>query len=211
LDAGLYLPYTGPYQGRGPYRKYGNKIDYNHLPIQYLKQTSIEDGIRTDIYQAKMWNKEFTDPLNVVIIHKTNLATLACAHVVLFSTDLELPFDKIIDYYCLRFQIEFNFRDAKQYWGLEDFMNVEKTAVTNAANLSLFMVNLVYLLLQRYRRDDPAFSVLDLKAHYRGCRYVTETIKMLPQKPDDDLLVAIFQQVACLGMIHAAQPAVSTA
>jgi putative transposase len=90
-------------------------------------------------------------------------------------------------------------------------MNVEKTAVTNAANLSLFMVNLVYLLLQRYRRDDPAFSVLDLKAHYRGHRYVTETIKMLPQKPDDDLLVAIFQQVACLGRIHTAQPVVSTA
>ena len=210
-DAGLYLPYSGPYHGCGPYRKYGDKIDYDHLPAQCLKQTSIEDGMRTDIYQAEMWNKEFADPLNVVIIHKTNLATLACAHVVLFSTDLELPFDKIIDYYCLRFQIEFNFRDAKQYWGLEDFMNVEKTAVTNAANLSLFMVNLVYLLLQRYRRDDPAFSVLDLKAHYRGCRYVTETIKMLPQKPDDDLLVAIFQQVACLGMIHAAQPAVSTA
>src|SRR3990170_1003134 len=210
-DAGLYLPYTGPYQGRGPYRKYGNKIDYNHPPIQYLKQTSIEDGIRTDTYQAKMWNKEFTDPLNVVILHKTNLAILACAHVVLFSTDLELAFDKIFDYYSLRFQIEFNFRDAKQYWGLEDFMNTEKTAVINAANLSLFMVNLVQLLLQRYRRDDPTFSVLDLKAHYRGHRYVTETIKLLPQKPDDVLLAAIFQQVACLGRIHVSHPTVSTA
>jgi putative transposase len=29
-----------------------------------------------------------------------------------------------VDYYSLRFQIEFNFRDAKQYWGLEDFMNM---------------------------------------------------------------------------------------
>ena len=24
----------------------------------------------------------------------------------------------------IRFQIEFNFRDAKQFWGLEDFMNL---------------------------------------------------------------------------------------
>lgn len=39
------------------------------------------------------------------------------------------------------FSLEFNFRDAKQYWGLEDFMNISQTAVTNAANLSLFMVN----------------------------------------------------------------------
>ena len=31
--------------------------------------------------------------------------------------------------------------DPKQYWGLEDFMNVSPTGVTNAVNLSLFMVN----------------------------------------------------------------------
>jgi putative transposase len=52
----------------------------------------------------------------------------------LFSTDLEQSYDKIIKFYELRFQIEFNFRDAKQYWGLDDFMNVKETAVTNAAN-----------------------------------------------------------------------------
>ena len=34
--------------------------------------------------------------------------------------------ETLIDYYALRFQIEFNFRDAKQFWGLEDFMNVDR-------------------------------------------------------------------------------------
>jgi putative transposase len=210
-DAGLYLPYSGSKPKRGPYPKYGHKINYANLPDEQLKQSTIEDGIQTDIYQAKMWNKEFPIPLNVVILHKTNLKTQAVAHVVLFSTDLDLPFDKLIEDYKLRFQIEFNFRDAKQYWGLEDFMNVEQTPVTNAANLSLFMVNLSQLLLDHYRPDDPAFSVLDLKARYRGDRYVDETIKMLPQKPDADLLAAIFSQVAGLGRIHPAHPAVSTA
>jgi hypothetical protein len=33
--------------------------------------------------------------------------------------------------------MECNFRDAKQYWGLEDFMNVTPTGVTNAARLIL--------------------------------------------------------------------------
>ena len=210
-DAGLYLPYRGRKKNVDRHPKYGEKIDYDHLPAEYLDQSSIEDDIRTDIYQAKLWNKEFPIPLNVVIIHKTILKTQAVAHVVLFSTDLELPFNQLIEYYKLRFQIEFNFRDAKQYWGLEDFMNVEQTPVTNAANLSLLMVNLSHLLLDRYRSDDPAFSVLDLKAHYRGCRYVAETIKMLPQKPEGNLLAAIFLQVACLGRIHAAQSTVSTA
>jgi hypothetical protein len=210
-DAGLYWPYTGPKPRRGPTPKFGEKIDYAHLPAEYLVQSSVEDGIRTDIYQAKLWNKEFPIPLNIVILHKTILKTQAVAHVVLFSTDLGLPFEKLIEYYKLRFQIEFNFRDAKQYWGLEDFMNVEQTPVTNAANLSLLMVNLSQLFLDRHRSADPDFSVLDLKAHYRGYRYVVETIKMLPQKPEGNLLAAIFLQVACLGRIHAAQSTVSTA
>lgn len=127
-----------------------------------------------------------------MIIHKTTLKTLATSHVVLFSTDLGLPFQTLIDYYKLRFQIEFNFRDAKQYWGLEDFMNVEQTPVTIAANLLLWMVNLSQRLLDDYHSDDLAFSAQNLKAHYRGYRYVVEIIKMLPQKPEDNLLAVIF-------------------
>src|SRR5262245_25263513 len=71
--------------------------------------------------------------------------------------------------------IEFNFRDAKQYWGLEDFMTTNPTRVTNAANLSLFMVNLVERLLRDERREQEEISVLDLKARCRGAKYVEET------------------------------------
>ena len=118
------------------------------------------------------------------------------------STDLKLSYEKILDFYTLRFQIEFNFRDAKQYWGLDDFMNIKQTAVTNAANLSFFMVNFSSILLRRFRQHNPEFSILDLKSHYRGCRYVAETIKLLPQKPDGILLAEIFRQIARLGMVH---------
>ena len=208
-DAALYLPYKGPYAGRGPRRRYGDKVNYQALPKQHLKSLSVEDGLETRIYQATCLHKEFAQALNVVIIVKTNLQTGACAHVVLFSSDLELPFDKLIDYYSLRFQIEFNFRDAKQFWGLEDFMNVSQTAVSNAANLSLFMVNLVHLLLLNFRKSDPLCSILDLKSYYRGCRYVSETIKMLPQTLDDDSISQILSKVAALGRIHAPQATIS--
>jgi len=145
--------------------------------------------------------------LNVVILVKVNLATGAQAHVVLFSSDLSLTYDQLIDYYALRFQIEFNFREAKQYWGLEDFMNVNQTTVTNAANLSLFMVNLAARLLRDFRQCHPQFGVLDLKAHFRGRKYVSETIKLLPEKPDPILLAQVFDTVARLGSIHAVEPA----
>jgi putative transposase len=191
-DAALYPAFDGERGGRGPKPKYGAKLDVRHLDAKYLKDTSIEGHLRTDIYQGQFYNKEFAFLLNVVVILKTNLETQAQAHVILFSTDLEQAYIKIIKFYSLRFQIEFNFRDAKQYWGLEDFMNVKETAVTNAANLSLFMVNVSAALWQSFRQQNPEYSILDLKSHYRGYRYATETIKMLPQKPDAILLATFF-------------------
>jgi putative transposase len=208
-DAALYFPYTGPYAGRGPRRKYGHKVDYDNIPGQYLKETTVEGHIETRWYQAQLLHKEFAQPLNVVIIVKTNLRTQARAHVVLFSSDLDLASTLLVDYYGLRFQIEFNFRDAKQYWGLEDFMNVTPTGVTNAANLSLFMVNVAYRLRADVHPRDPDYSVLDLKADCRGYKYVEETIQMLPEKPEPILLAKILNQVACLGRIHVSVPSFS--
>jgi putative transposase len=204
-DAALYLPYAGPYAGRGPHRKYGSKLDYHHMPEKYLKETTVEGPIQTRLYQAHLLHKEFTHPLNVVIIVKTNLRTQARAHVLLFSSDLELAYASLVDDYRLRFQIEFNFRDAKQHWGLEDFMNITPMGVTNAANLSLFMVNVSSRLQADVRPRDPDYSILDLKADCRGYKYVEETIKMLPEKPEPVLLGQILHRVAGLGRIHASQ------
>jgi putative transposase len=202
-DAALFPAFEGEHNGPGPKPKYSEKINVRQLdPTKYLKKTSTEDNLRTEIFQGQFYNKEFAFALNIVVILKTNLVTQAQAHVILFSTDLDLAYDKIILFYGLRFQIEFNFRDAKQYWGLEDFMNVKETAVTNAANLSLFMVNFSNALSQPFQRTQPEYSTLDLKSHYRGYRYAAETIKMLPQKPDAILLADIFGRIAQLGAIH---------
>lgn len=177
-------------------------MNYRDLPAPYLKETTVADGIETRTYQATLLHQEFAQALNVVIIVKTNLHTQSWAHVILFSSDLTLDWDKLIEYYRLRFQIEFNFRDAKPYWGLEDFMTITETAVTNAANLSFFRVNVADCSRHQIGLDAATFSVLDLKAYWRGYTYVTETIKMLREKPDPILISEIFRQVACLGSIH---------
>ncbi len=157
-----------------------------------------------------MLHHEFAQRLNVVIIHKTNLNTGACTHVILFSSYLALSYDKIIDYYRLRFQLEFNFRDAKQYWGLEDWMNVKEAPLTNVLNLSLFMVNVSQVLLAEFRETNPKSSVLDLKAYCRAARYFEEMIKILPEyhpnalmgKPEPILFEQVFGQIFSLGCIH---------
>jgi putative transposase len=208
-DAALYFRYDGPQAARGPRRRYGDRLDISQIPETYRRKSTIKKEIRTDIYQAELLHREFAQTLNVVIICKTNLKTGAFAHVILFSSDLALTYEQMIDFYSLRFQIEFNFRDAKQYWGLEDFMNTKETAVVNAANLSLFMVNVAHLLLRDFRQKDSTVNVLDLKAYYRGHKYVAETIKWLPQKPEPILLAQIFEKVSCLGWVHDPLPSLS--
>jgi hypothetical protein len=202
-DSALYLPYDGPYAGRGPRRIYGDKLTPRAIPERYLCQTSVEKDIESRIYQVQARHKTCSEMLNVVCLVKTNLKTHTQAHVLLFSSDLALSFDKVLDYYCLRFQLEFNFRDAKQYWGLEDFQTTHATRLTNAANLSLFMINLVERLLREIRQKQPEMSVLDLKAYCRGAKYVEETIKLLPEKPEASLLERIVRQVVGIGRIHA--------
>jgi putative transposase len=201
-DAALHFIYRVSYAGKGPHKKYGDKINYDKLPKQYLVETSVDKQIETRIYQAQMLHHDFAQRLNVVIIHKTNTLTGACAHVILFSSDLQLSYDKIIDYYRLRFQLEFNFRDAKQYWGLEDWMNVKEVPLTNALNLSLFMVNVSQVLLAEFRKSNPESSVLDLKAYCRAARYFEEMIKMLPEKPEPILSQQVFGKIFPLGCIH---------
>jgi len=163
-DAALYCPYDGPYAGRGKRKKSGQKLDDRKIADEYLKLSSLDKEIQTQIYQLPGWHKTFADLLNIVVIVKPNLKTQAVAHRVLFSSDLELHYDQLIDYDRLRFQIAFNFREAKHYWGLEDFMTVHQTPVYNSANLAMLMVNLSHALRRPLRTQWSELSVTDLKA-----------------------------------------------
>ena len=205
-DSALYLPYQNPDPTRKCRRKYGDKLSISNIPAQFLKSSNEDGNYRSDIYQLQLLHKEFAQPLNVVILVKTHQSTGSQSNIILFSSDLQLSELQLIDYYSLRFQIEFNFRDAKQFWGLEDFMNTSQTAVTSAANLSFFMVNLSHYLLKDGLPFHQAKSILDLKAICRGSKYVEEIVKLLPEKPEPVLLVRIKQCISNLGRIHHSQP-----
>jgi len=197
-DSALYFKWDGVYSGKGRTPVYGDKVDYSNLPAIYLESEKTEKNIRTRIYQLNVLHKKIAGPLNVVIISKKNLKTGKVAHVILFSTDLELEWEKIIDYYRLRFQIEFNFRDAKQHWGLEDFMVIKQQSVFNAANLSLWMVNVSQAMLMMSGEE----SVLDLKARHHGLRYAQELLKILPENTKAINIESLLQKIPVLGRIH---------
>ena len=201
-DAALSLPPTTPYQGRGRPAIYGEKFNPNEIDSKYKVSTQTQGNITTEVYQIACRHKRFPDPLNIVCLRKTHAKTQATSHVLLFSSDLALDAETMIDYYVLRFQIEFNFRDAKQFWGLDDFMNVNEIPVNTAANLSMFMVNVSAKLREVFGSEHPGYGILDIKARYRGIRYLQETLKGLPQKPEPIVIDNIAEHLASMGAIQ---------
>lgn len=212
-NTGLYLPYAGPYSGRGRKRKYGEKIDYEKIPENYLISTNVEDGIKTCIYQIKgIWTKHIPCLLNVVIIVKTDVETGKSGRVVLFSTDVKLAGTTIIKFYSLRFQIEFNFRDAKQYFGLSDFKNIKEKQVKNAIGLSLFMDNLSLVLAEKAKGEwnEENVSILDLKAHFRAEKYLHDILNTLEISPNTILYEDVFAEILKIGAINRTNKTVLT-
>lgn len=202
-DSVLYFPFAGEYSGRGRPAKYGEKVTLETLTDAHLcKPAKIDGDIESKIYQIQVCHKLFPSLLNVVIIVKTNLKTGKMAKVLMFSDDLNLSFDKLVAYYQLRFQIEFNFRDAKQYWGLEDFMNTGQTQVSNAANFSLFMVTFSQLLAMKVKGLEQS-SMLDLKTVFRARKITRRIINALGINPDAIVIDDRIFQAAEIGRIYA--------
>ena len=63
--------------------------------------------------------------------------------IVLASTDLALDGHKLVEFYGARFQIEFLFRDSKQFTGLTDCQARAEAALDFHFNAALATLNLV--------------------------------------------------------------------
>ena len=208
-DTPLFEKYEGNQKRKGPRRKYGEKLNYQAMPIRYLQKTEVEGQIITNYYQGIFLHKSFGMALNVVVIVKTDLKKQKVGYVILFSSDEELGWEKLIEYYSLRFQIEFNFRDAKQHFGLEDFMNTTAKGVENAVNISFLMVNVSAKLLKN--SAEKLVGINDLKTHYRGAKYARWIIKKVLKNAEPILNKEILAEIGKLGSIHQAKSASSSA
>jgi putative transposase len=200
----IYYKYDKAYSGRGRKRIYGDKVDIKNLPYEYLVSHDIKDNVVTVIYQLTCLHKQFKKEINTVIIIKENIKTNKVAKAFFFSTDLTLSSEQIIQYYSSRFQIEFNFRDAKEFFGLEDFMNTTETTVNNAVNLSFFMVLFSQILLKIFRDKNfnQSLSIRDLISTKRAEKYLFETFKLFSNSHPNILLPTSFDSITSLGRIN---------
>jgi putative transposase len=187
-------------------RIYGDKVNFDDLEKHKIKEEEEEDYILTYFQLKNVRNRSIKMPLNVVIIRCFDKDTKKTGFVILFSTDLELDGMLIVEYYSLRFQIEFNFRDAKQYFGLSDFKSIKPTQVTNAVGLSFFMVNLS-ATISDYAKTQCGFeilSILDIKACFRAILY-SKTLKNTPELDITNILhlnnASILKQLGVVNMV----------
>lgn len=208
-DAALFEKYTGEQARRGAKKKYGEKLDYQKLPPKYLKNSEQTGKLLTNYYQGVFLSKSFAEPLNVVIVEKKDFQTGKLGHAVFLSSDPELSWEKLLDYYSVRFQIEFNFRDAKQHFGLEDFMTRTEVGIETAANVSFLMVSVSAKLLAE--SHGHCLGILDLKSQYRGEKYALETIKLVAPKAEMILIEQVKQAICRIGSIHRHKYFVSSA
>lgn len=140
-DAYLRWAYTGAYSGRGRPKVYDGKVIFKKELDQFDCVGNLDSG--TEVYTARVHSKCLKRWIRVVVLRtrkgdKTGMA-------LLFSTDTELDAMTIIRYYKARFQIEFVFRDAKQYTGLTDCQARSKDAIHTHINASLTTLNLLKL------------------------------------------------------------------
>lgn len=172
-NTALFFPFIGIQKRLGRRRKYGTRIDIKKIPKKYKVQLPRDHRLNKkggNVYQFQAYAKGISKSLmNVVVIVDKSSGE----YTLFMSSDLDLDALKLLEYYGLRFQIEFSFREAKQYFGLSHFQNYRENQVKNATQLSFFMVLLSLILCESYRKTYAVenFSIRDLKSCYRASYY----------------------------------------
>ena len=137
-DANLRYLYTGEQKKLGAPRKYDGKVDCHNLSrLNFVKD--LKPGV--SLYTLIVWSCCLNCPICLVCISEVQ-ANGTIKNALLFSTDIHLPPEHILEYYQARFQIEFIFRDAKQFTGLSDCQARHLPRLDFHFNASLIALNL---------------------------------------------------------------------
>ena len=159
-DADLKFLYDGPYAGRGAPRRYDGKVDLtDHRRFELV--TRLADGVY--LYTAVVWSVSLKRKVRLAYLLKEHRGRRS--YVVLFSTDIEIDPQLLYRCYTARFQIEFVFRDARQFTGLADCQARSPEAIDTHVNASLMALNLAKAALNETRSGDDTqhFSLASFK------------------------------------------------
>jgi len=129
-------------KGRTP--TYAGKVDWQDLNPEggtlsrFDYVGTLADHAHVRLYTQVLNSPYFKRDFRVVVLINTKTKQ----YVVLASTDVEQQAQEVVAYYRLRFQVEFLFRDAKQFTGLEHCQARDEAKLDFHFNMSLSAVNL---------------------------------------------------------------------
>jgi hypothetical protein len=176
-DAVVRYLYDGPQKPNGRRREYGANINWKKIDKQCFKLVYEDEKCR--IWDAKVNYSAFKRNIRVAYVEylkpkeasteeTTDQPTepIVECYKIYFATDLNLPAFMIVKYYKLRFQIEFEIRDGKQFTGLTDCQSRNEVKMDFHVNTSLTAVSVakaVYWCEARKQNPTLSFSMADVK------------------------------------------------
>ena len=207
VNAHLTLPYQGEQSGIGRPKTLGDKVNLDNLNEKFYISTihDKDSNVLTKVYQFEAFTPKMAGlKLNMVVMIHTHQITKQVSRNIIFTNDMSLEALKVIKYYSLRFQIEFDFRDAKQFYGLSDFKNYKQTQVTNAVNIAFTMTVVGKLVLEKYKLklECPSMGIIDLKTVFRTQKCAEILLNNINLDPDEFLSSPQFLKIARLEAIH---------
>lgn len=146
-DANLRWLYHGKQKPRGRKRLYDGKVKFDDLS----RFETVDELDELQIFTALVNCAHFQPDLRIVYLVKQAGNKVQTA--LLFSTDLALDAKTIVRYYQARFQIEFRFRDAKQFLGLNHCQARCGKALHFHFNASMSALNLLKLEDRQHRSE----------------------------------------------------------
>lgn len=181
---------------KGRPRKYGSKIEINLLDSDHFIPLDNDRGIKA--WTAVVYCKSLDRNIRVVV--EEFVIKNKTSRRILFSTDVEQRAIDIQDIYHTRFQMEFGFRDAKQFAGLENCQARSVNKLYFHFNAALTTVNIakVIQLKDENRRDLP-FSMRDCKVMFHNALLLSrffERFGISPNKPKNQ---QIFKELLLFG------------
>jgi len=166
-DAYLRYKFIGQQKsGRGRPKEYDGQVDFKNLDLNHFSE--IENNNLSKVYNARVHSKALKRFVNLVIVYTNKKGKWS--HKLYFSTDLNLEADLLLEYYKTRFQIEFIYRDAKQFTGLHNFQGRSQEKLYFHFNASLTSINLAkiahWISIPKEKRK--AFSMSSIKTMYNN-------------------------------------------
>ena len=184
-EADCSLLHTAPRQPgqKGRSRKYDGKVSFQDLR-RFTALGPLADEPHTELYTALVWHHSLRRVLRlVVLVNRKDPDKVR--YVVLTSTDVKLDAHTLLRYYQARFQIEFLFRAAKQFTGLQDCQARDAQALDFHFNAALATLNLVRAQELQAAAGAPCqvFSVARWKQRNFNERLVEIIIRKLDLEP----------------------------